>query len=68
MGDRSKFNELKERFESMKDWSPVAAAALGYLIAKDELDAAEEEEEAAAEFAAEDDAPPSLTSVALRRM
>ena len=44
MGDRSKFNELKERFESMKDWSPVAAAALGYLIAKDELDAAEEEE------------------------
>lgn len=45
MGDRAKFSELKQRFESMDDWTPPSAAALGYLIAKDELEAAKEEEE-----------------------
>ena len=45
MGDRAKFSELKERFESMDDWTPPSAAALGYLIAKDELEAVKEEEE-----------------------
>lgn len=45
MGDLLKFNELKERFESMKSWSPSAAAAIAYMIAKDELEAAKEEEE-----------------------
>ena len=45
MGDQPKLNALKERFESMDNWSPVTAAAIGYLIAKDELDAAKEEEE-----------------------
>ena len=45
MGDPLKFNELKERFESMKSWSPSAAAAIAYMIAKDELKAAKEEEE-----------------------
>ena len=45
MGDRSEFDELKERFKSMDDWLSSAAAALGYLIAKDELEAAKEEEE-----------------------
>ena len=45
MGNQQKINVLKERFESMDDWSPVAAAAIGYLIAKDELEAAKEEEE-----------------------
>jgi hypothetical protein len=45
MGDHSEFDELKERFESMEHWNSSAAAALGYLIAKDELEAEEEEEE-----------------------
>jgi hypothetical protein len=45
MGDRQEFDELKERFESMEHWNSPAAAALGYLIAKDELEAEEEEEE-----------------------
>ena len=45
MGDRAEFDELKERFKSMDDWLSSAAAALGYLIAKDELEAAKEEEE-----------------------
>ena len=45
MGDRAEFDELKERFKSMDDWSSSAAAALGYLIAKDGLEAAKEEEE-----------------------
>ena len=45
MGDRTEFDELKERFKSMDDWLSSAAAALGYLIAKDELEAAKEEEE-----------------------
>ena len=45
MGNRQKFDELKERFEGMDDWSAPAAAALAYLIAKDELEAEKEEEE-----------------------
>jgi len=45
MGDRQEFDELKERFESMEHWNSPAAAALGYLIAKDELEAEKEEEE-----------------------
>jgi len=45
MGDRREFNELKERFESLEHWSVPAAAALAYLIAKDELEAKKEEEE-----------------------
>ena len=45
MGDRREFNELKERFESLEHWSVPAAAALAYLIAKDELEAEKEEEE-----------------------
>ena len=45
MGDRAEFDELKERFKSMDDWLSSAAAALGYLIAKDELEAAKEKEE-----------------------
>jgi hypothetical protein len=44
-GDRQEFDALKERFESMDDWSSPAAAALAYLIAKDELEAGKEEEE-----------------------
>ena len=39
------FSRLKERFEGHGYMLPSAAAALGYLIAKDELDAAKEEEE-----------------------
>ena len=45
MGNRQKFDELKERFEGMDDWSAPAAAALAYLIAKDELEAEKKEEE-----------------------
>ena len=45
MGDRREFDELKERFESMEHWNSPAAAALGYLIAKDEPEAEKEEEE-----------------------
>ena len=47
MGDRSEFDALKERFKEDFDWctDKSAAAALAYLIAKDELDAAKEEEE-----------------------
>jgi hypothetical protein len=45
MGNRQEFDELKERFEGMDDWSAPAAAALAYLIAKDELEAEKEEEE-----------------------
>ena len=45
-GDRAKISALKKRFESINDWTPPdAAAAIGYLIAKDELEAAKEEEE-----------------------
>ena len=39
------FSQLKERFEGHGYMLPSAAAALGYLIAKAELDAAKEEEE-----------------------
>ena len=39
------FSQLKERFEGHGYMLPSAAAALGYLIAKDELEAAKEEEE-----------------------
>ena len=47
MGDRSEFDALKERFKEDFDWctDKSAAAALAYLIAKDELEAAKEEEE-----------------------
>jgi hypothetical protein len=45
MGDRSEFNALKERFTSAHYMSCPAAAALGYLIAKGELEAEKEEEE-----------------------
>lgn len=44
MGDRQEFDELKKRFEGMDDWSTSTAAALAYLIAKDELKAEKEEE------------------------
>ena len=39
------FSQLKERFEGHGYMLPSAAAALGYLIAKDELEAAKGEEE-----------------------
>ena len=47
MGDRSEFDALKERFKEDFDWctDKSAAAALAYLIAKDELEAAKGEEE-----------------------
>ena len=45
MGDAKEFIELRERFEGCDSFQPHAAAALGYLIAKDELEAAKEEEE-----------------------
>jgi hypothetical protein len=47
MGDRSKFDALKERFQEDFYWcaDKSIAAALAYLIAKDELEAKEEEEE-----------------------
>lgn len=47
MGDRSEFEVLKERFKEDFYWcaDKSAAAAIGYMIAKDELDAADEEEE-----------------------
>jgi ribosomal protein L18 len=47
MGDRFEFEVLKERFKEDVYWcaDKSVAAALGYLIAKDELEAANEEEE-----------------------
>jgi hypothetical protein len=45
MGDRSEFDALKERFTSVHYMSCPAAAAIAYLIAKDELEAEKEEEE-----------------------
>ena len=45
MGNDEEFNELRERFEDCDSFKSSAAAALGYLIAKDELEAAKEEEE-----------------------
>jgi uncharacterized protein (UPF0305 family) len=43
--DFEKFIELTKRFENFNACSRAGAAALGYLIAKDELEAAKEEEE-----------------------
>ena len=47
MGDRSEFEVLKERFKEDFSWcaDKSVAAALAYMIAKDELEAAKEEEE-----------------------
>lgn len=47
MGDRSEFDALKERFQEDFYWCAdmSIAAALAYMIAKDELEAAKEEEE-----------------------
>ena len=55
-GDRREFDELKERFKCMDDWSTPAAAALAYLIAKDELEAEKEEEEEEEELDVYDEA------------
>ena len=43
--DAEKFSELRARFEGCDSFRSDAAAAIGYLIAKDELEAAKEEEE-----------------------
>ena len=47
MGDRSEFDALKERFQEDFYWCAdmSIAAALAYMIAKDELEAEKEEEE-----------------------
>ena len=47
MGDRSEFDALKERFQEDLHWcsNQSVAAALAYMIAKDELEAEKEEEE-----------------------
>jgi hypothetical protein len=47
MGDRSEFDALKERFQKDLNWcsNQSVAAALAYMIAKDELEAEKEEEE-----------------------
>ena len=47
MGDRSEFDALKERFQKDLSWcsNQSVAAALAYMIAKDELEAEKEEEE-----------------------
>jgi hypothetical protein len=47
MGDRSEFDALKERFQEDFYWcaDKSIAAALAYMIAKDELEAEKEEEE-----------------------
>ncbi len=47
MGDCSEFDALKERFQKDLNWcsNQSVAAALAYLIAKDELEAEKEEEE-----------------------
>jgi hypothetical protein len=45
MGDVDEFCRLTERFKSFNGCANPAAAALGYLIAKDELEAEKEEEE-----------------------
>lgn len=46
MGDRSEFTALRNRFKDFDACTgQPAAAALGYLIAKDELESAKEEEE-----------------------
>lgn len=45
MGDVDEFCRLTERFKSFDGCANPAAAALGYLIAKDDLEAKKEEEE-----------------------
>ena len=45
MGDVDEFCRLTERFKSFDGCANPAAAALGYLIAKDELEAKKEKEE-----------------------
>jgi hypothetical protein len=47
MGDCSEFDALKERFQKDLNWcsNRSVAAALAYMIAKDELEAEKEEEE-----------------------
>jgi hypothetical protein len=47
MGDRSEFDALKERFQNDLSWcsNQSVAAALAYMIAKDELEAKKEKEE-----------------------
>ena len=47
MGDRQEFDALKERFQNDLNWcsNQSVAAALAYMIAKDELEAEKEEEE-----------------------
>jgi len=47
MGDRLEFDALKERFQEDLNWcsNQSVAAALAYMIAKDELEAEKEEEE-----------------------
>ena len=47
MGERSEFEALKERFQEDFYWcaDKSVAAALAYMIAKDELEAEKEEEE-----------------------
>jgi len=45
MGDVDEFCRLTERFKSFDGCANPAAAALGYLIAKDELEAEKKEEE-----------------------
>jgi hypothetical protein len=45
MGDVDEFCRLTERFKSFDGCANPAAAALGYLIAKGELEAEKEEEE-----------------------
>jgi len=47
MGDRSEFDALKKRFQKDLNWcsNQSVAAALAYMIAKDELEAEKEEEE-----------------------
>lgn len=44
-GSTQEFSQLKKRFEGHGYMLPSAAAALGYLIAKDELEATKEEKE-----------------------
>ena len=58
MGDRSEFDALKERFQKDLDWcsNQSVAAALAYLIAKDELEAEKKEEEEEEELDVYDEA------------
>lgn len=56
MGDVDEFCRLTERFKSFNGCANPAAAALGYLIAKGELDAEKEEEEEEEELDVYDEA------------